>query len=214
MVEKIAQMVMGIRQKIGAHQEVEAGTMLDQAFLDLVGLGPLEVSRLSETELLALLTKDDPTQVLREKSLLLVALLEEAARLQAAQGHEAESHACRIKALDLLLTVQLQDIDFELPAFVPRIGAMHDEMAEVALPLRTLAGLWRFYERTGAYARAENVLFALLEAEPENAALRSEGRAFYERLLRESDTWLEKGDLPRKEVEAGLAELLKRSSVA
>src|SRR5581483_7332199 len=214
MVEKIAQMLMGVRQRIAAHETVEAGVMLDQAFLDLVGLGPEAVSRFSETELLPLLTRDDPTQVLREKSLLLITLLEEAARLRAAEGREAESQACRIKALDLLLTIQLQDFDLELPAFVPRIGALHDALAEVALPLHTLAGLWRHYERTGAYARAEDVLFALLEAEPNNAALHSDGRIFYERLLRQSDASLESGNLPRKEVEAGLAELRELGSRA
>jgi Family of unknown function (DUF6483) len=213
MIEKIVQVLMGIREKMSEHNEVEAEQMLDQVFRELVGLGPLEVSRLSEMELLALLMKDDPTQVLREKSLLLVALLEEAARLRAAQGHTAESQACRIKALDLLLSIQLQDVDLELPAFVPRIGAMHDELSEAGLqlPLRTLAALWRHYERTGAYARAEDVLFTLLEDEPDNPALRSEARAFYERLLRQSDASLEAGNLPRKEVEAGLAELVTRA---
>jgi hypothetical protein len=215
MIEKIVQVLMGVREKMSEHNEVEAEQMLDQVFRELVGLGPLEVSRLSEMELLALLMKDDPTQVLREKSLLLVALLEEAARLRTAQGKSEESETCRIKALDLLLSIQLQDVDLELPAFVPRIGAMHDELSEagVTLPLRTLAALWRQYERTGAFARAEDVLFKLLEAEPENTALHSEGRAFYERLLRESDASLEAGNLPRKEVEAGLAELGTRMPI-
>ena len=214
MIEKIVQVLMGIREKVSEHNEGEADQMLDDVFRELVGRGPLEVSRLSEMELLALLMKDDPTQMLREKSLLVVALLEEAARLRAAQGKLDESEACRIKALDLLLSIQLQDVDLELPAFVPRIGAMHDELLEagLSLPLRTLAALWRHYERTGAFARAEDVLFKLLEAEPDNTALQSEGRAFYERLLRESDRSLEAGNLPRKEVEDGLEELAARIS--
>jgi len=43
-----------------------------------MGTGPHEVSRLSETALLARLIQGEPTQVVREKMLLLTALLKEA----------------------------------------------------------------------------------------------------------------------------------------
>ena len=112
-----------------------------------------------------------------------------------------------MKALDLLLTLQLQDSDFELPEFVPKIDLLRDELSDVSLPLQTLAALWRHYERIGAYARAEDALAELLEAEPANADLVVEAKAFYQRLLRQSDSTLEAGNLPRPEVEAGLAGL-------
>jgi Family of unknown function (DUF6483) len=207
MVEEFARMLARIRERLAAHNEGEAAVILDQAFLALVGTGPEAVSQLSETELIALLAKDEPTQVVKEKSLMLVALLEEAAQLNDLRGREAESQACRLKALDLSLALHAEDLDSELPSFVPRIGRLHEELGNAALPLRTRAALWRFYEMNGAYARSEDELFALLEAEPHNEALQREGLAFYQRLLLRSDAALESGNLPRAEVEAALSEL-------
>jgi len=173
----------------------------------LVGTGAEAVSRLSETELLARLTMEGPTHVVREKALILVTLLQQAGEVHAAAGREAQGQECWMKALDLLLTLQLQDSDFELPEFVPKIDLLRDELSDVSLPLQTLAALWRHYERIGAYARAEDALAELLEAEPANADLVVEAKAFYQRLLRQSDSTLEAGNLPRPEVEAGLAGL-------
>ena len=171
-------------------------------------LGPgVDVTRLSETELLALLTIEGPTQVVKEKTLVLVALLQEAGTVRVAGGQESEGQACWLKALNLLLTVKLQDADLEFPEFVPKIDFLRDELREVELPLQTLAALWRHYERTGAFARAEDTLSDLLEAQPDNPELRFEAKAFYERLLLESDSALESGNLPRAEVEAALVAL-------
>ena len=209
MIERFAQMLDRIRGEIGGRNHAEAAVLLDQAFQELAGAGPDAIARLTDTELLALLTRDEPTQVLRHKTLLLVALLQEAGRLraEAQPPRDEEARACWIKALDLLLNIHLQDTEFEFPEFVPKIELLRQQLADAPLPLRTLAALWRGYERTGAYGSAEDVLFALLEAEPDNSDLRSEAVAFYERLLRESDAALVAGNLPRSEAQAGLEQV-------
>ena len=207
MIEEWGAMLRRTRKQIDAGEHPAAGEELDKAFLDLVGTGAEAVSRLSETELLARLTMEGPTHVVREKTLILVALLQQAGEVHTAAGREAQGQECWVKALDLLLTLQLQDADFELPEFVPKIDLLRDQLSGVALPLQTLAALWRHYERIGAYARAEDALAELLEAEPANPDLIVEAKAFYQRLLRQSDSTLEAGNLPRPEVEAGLAGL-------
>jgi hypothetical protein len=63
------------------------------------------------------------------------------------------------------------------------------------------------YEVTGEFGKAEDCLFAMLEAEPGNAALVEFGIDFCERLRGQSDASLASGNLPRAELEAGLAEL-------
>jgi hypothetical protein len=207
MIEEWGAMLRRTRKQIDAGDHPGAGEELDKAFLELVGTGAEAVSRLSETELLARLTMEGPTHVVREKALILVALLQQAGEVHAAAGREPQGQECWTKALDLLLTLQLQDADFELPEFVPKIDLLRDQLSGVALPLQTLAALWRHYERIGAYGRAEDALAELLEAEPANPELIVEAKAFYQRLLRQSDSTLEAGNLPRSEVEAGLAGL-------
>jgi hypothetical protein len=78
------------------------------------------------------------------------------------------------------------------------------------LPLETQALLMQHYERSGEFGKAEDALFAMLEAEPGNAGLVGFGVSFYERLQGQSDAGLATGNLPRPELETGLAELRKR----
>jgi hypothetical protein len=75
------------------------------------------------------------------------------------------------------------------------------------LPFELTVLLWRFYEQNGDFARAENVLFELLEEYGVTETVIPHGVAFYERLLARSDFELSSGGLPRDEVEAGLREL-------
>jgi hypothetical protein len=50
----------------------------------------------------------------------------------------------------------------------------------------------------------------MLDAEPENGPLLELGVSFYRRLNTQSDIQLADGNLPREEVETGLADLIAR----
>ena len=67
--------------------------------------------------------------------------------------------------------------------------------------------LMEHYERAGAFAQAENALFAMIESQPQNKAVLESGRAFYHRLLSKSDAVLAAGDLSRDELEQGIRDL-------
>jgi hypothetical protein len=77
--------------------------------------------------------------------------------------------------------------------------------------MRTQASLMQHYERNGEFAKAEDALCAMLEAEPGNDLILEFGTMFYRRLLVQSDAALARGNLPRAEVEEGLKELLQRT---
>jgi Family of unknown function (DUF6483) len=205
MVQELGEALRRVQRRIEARALAEADVELDEAFQKLMSTGVEAAAGLSETELLAKLTLDGPTQFVKEKALILVALLQEAGRVQAEAGREEEAQARWIKALNLLLNLRMQDTEFEFPEFVPKIDFLRDELSDAELPLQTLAGLWRHYEHIGSYGRAEDVLAALLEREADNEELIVEARKFYERLLRESDAALVEGNLPRAEVIEGLA---------
>src|SRR5206468_3589032 len=79
---------------------------------------------------------------------------------------------------------------FEFPEFVPKVELLVAALGGADLPVRTHALLMQHYERTGAFAKAEDALFAMLDAEPDNAALVEFGLAFYQRVLAQSDTAL------------------------
>lgn len=188
----------------------EAAEALDAEFQKLAGGGAQAVARLSETELLARLIEGEPTQVVRQKVLVLTTLLKEAGDVAAGQNRPDESRACYLKALHLLLDTLAREDVFEFPEFVPKVELLLAALQGEVLPVRTHALLMQHYERTGAFAKAEDALFAMLEAEPDNVALIEFGLAFYQRVLTQSDAALDAANLPRAEVDEGLKELQRR----
>ena len=193
-------------------QFAKAEVELDEAMQLLVGFDLKRLAALSDSELLVELLKGEPTQVLREKGLLLVALLERAGDIDAAQSRLAPSGLWYVRALNLQLQILSRDGSLELPQYVPKVEALARKAKELLprLPAETSLALMQYYERTGQFAKAEDELFASIENRDPSTAWIEFGIQFYERLLRQSDLSLELGDLPRPEVQAGLAELKSR----
>ena len=209
MIEECLRALARIRSLKQAQRWDEASVELEAEFKKLVGDGAQTVARLSETELLARLMQDGPTHVLREKTLILTTLLAEAGDMAAAADRFEESQQCYLKALHLLLDALARGEGVECPEFVPKVAMLVAGLSP-PLPLRTHALLMQHYERAGDFAKAEDALFALLDAEPANDAMVEFGLEFYHRLLAQSDASLNHGNLPRAEVEEGLKELQGR----
>jgi pentatricopeptide repeat protein len=74
----------------------------------------------------------------------------------------------------------------------------------------TYAMLMRHYELAGEFGKAEDALFSMVEEEPDNLGLLDFGIGFYQRLQGKSNDALLTGNLPRVELEAGLAQLAAR----
>jgi len=209
MIEEFVAALTRISSLKQGQQWTEAARNLEAEFKRLIGDGS-KVESLSETELLARLMHDGPTHLLRDKTLMLVTLLKEAGDVAAAENRLDASRECYLKALHLLLDVLARGEVFECPEFVPKIEMLVTVLQPVRLPARTQAMLMQHYERTGEFAKAEDALFAVLEASPHDDALVKSGMAFYQRLLAQSDAALSAACLPRAEVEEGLKELQRR----
>jgi hypothetical protein len=209
-IEQFIQALARLRSLKQEGRWQEAAGSLDEEFKRFVGLDAQASAKLSETELMARVIQGEPSLAVRDKTLLLTGLLKEAGDVAAAQERLEESHAWYLKGLHLLLETLGREEVFETPGCVPRVEAFVSALAGTPLPLATEARLMQYYEYLGEFGRAEDALFAMLEQEPANPALIDFGLAFYERLRRQTDASLEAGNLPRAEVEAGLAELGQR----
>ena len=210
MIEEFMQALARIRSLKQSQHWQEASGELDAELKKLVGDDARAVARLSETELLARLMQDGPTHALRDRTFILATLLAEAGDVAAGKDQSEAGRECHLKALHLLLDVLGRDEVFECPSFVPKVALLRERLRSEPLPLRTLAMLMQHYERTGEFARAEDELFAMLDAEPDSEAIAKLGMAFYQRLRAQSDTTLAAANLPRPEVESGLSELQQR----
>lgn len=200
--------IAGLRAN-GQYEQVEL--LLDQVLRQHLGFGGDTPGRLSADELIALVrlgqTASVDEAVITKRLLLLGAILRERAELSVAQGNPDEAADFAAKALRVELTVLVEeehDDERARAALDPLLGLL----ADYEIPGSLKEQLWLFHERQGEFADAEDWLFALLESQP---TMLPEGIAFYERLAALPDEALRRGDLPRDEVVAALAELRARS---
>jgi hypothetical protein len=214
MIEELRRVIEAIvsHREEGRWREV-AGTV-DEQFRRLVGAGAAEAVRLSETELTARLMGGEATHIVRDKMLFIIRLFKEAGDAAVAQDRLGEGHDLLLKGLDLLIGTYWGEEPSEHADFAPPVEAFLGALADTSMPPRTKAMLMHHYEKAGAFAKAEDALFALLEAAPGNAEVVDWGITFYERLQRRSDAALEGGNLPRSELDAGLTELRARRDAA
>jgi hypothetical protein len=207
MIEDFFQALSRIKSLKNAQQLREAEGSVDQEFQRLIGIDGQTASRLTETELLAKVVQGEPTMAVEEKTLILATLLKEAGDVLTEQGRRAEGQTSYLKGLHLLLDTLARGELFESPQFVPKVEEFVLALGDAEFPLATYARLMQHYERTGEFAKAEDALFAMLDAEPNNGPLLDHGISFYKRLENQGDKLLEEGNLPRAEVDASLADL-------
>jgi hypothetical protein len=186
----------------------EALQAIDLEIERISGLDAYGLSHLTENELITGAGLGETPADGHAKRMALATLLAKAGEIYADQGDGETAYRCTLGALDLRMAIPPDGNGSDLPVELPTVTALVAALDNYALPPATHLRLFRYYEQTGHYAGAEDLLFDMLDAEPDSPELYQLGIAFYHRLLAQPDGALEAGNLPRQEVEAGLAELL------
>ncbi len=212
MIEEFFRTLAKLKEQKEQQQWEEAELTLEEEAKRLTGLDIEMLITLSDTELMARLLQMGEIHAHRERSLMLARVLIEWAGVREAEGGEAEAETARLirlKALHLMLHTAMRSEGWEWPEFVPAIDIVSERLGREALPLQTHGLLMQHFERSEQFAKAEDSLFAAQDLAPFSPELRQIGISFYQRLLAKADAALERGNLPRPEVEAGLDEWLK-----
>jgi hypothetical protein len=184
-----------------------AHMVLDQAYRQLIGLAPEAVLERDPNDLIARLRFGEAPAAGRDKCLALATLLRASGDTAAAQGDSATAANAYHKALLVLLDTALRDPNLALPAYVPTIESLDAELSGHTLPVTTQQELLLYYEQAGVYAKAEDILWAMLQAAPGDCELVGFGRGLYARLQQLDNAALLAGNLPRDEVDGGLIDL-------
>jgi len=191
-----------------------AARRADLALRELLNVGADSVVGLTDGEILARLAVGDPPPVVRDKCLLVAALLYHLGETATGRGNPDLACDCWLKSLQIVLGTHLHGGlgEGEWPAHVPTLASLLERLKGRLLPARTEAALLLHHEQRGEFDLAENALFRLLDAvEPAGVpAVVELGTAFYRRLSVLSDTALRAGNLSQAEVNAGLAALRAR----
>lgn len=193
--------ILGLRK---ADKHEDALIYIDDLLLNTVGLTSSFINSVSDEVLLLSLSPLGTPNI--EKCLWVATLLKTEGDVYEEMGNSNESYYRYLKALTLFLEVQLHDAA-HAASFVPEIDDLLKKLSEYELPTNIGSKLFPYYELTGHYSQAEDILFELLDAQDAPRDMRAQGLAFYQRLHQKSDADLAAGNLSRVEIEEGEQQL-------
>jgi len=195
--------ILGFRQ---AQQYQGALDFIDQVFKQALGFGSDLINSVPDETLLAMLTSFNTLDI--EKCLLVASLLNAEGDVYLDQGDFDTSYYRYLKSLHLFLEVLLSHSDINDPDILAKIEELLNKLEEYDLPLEIKSHLFRYYERTGRYSQAEDILFEIIEADNTNNQadpnILEQGIAFYRRLLKKKNAELTAGSFSQEKAQVGL----------
>jgi tetratricopeptide (TPR) repeat protein len=194
--------IIGLRKR---NKHEEALIYINDLFQRMTGLSSSFINSISEETLIK--TFSPLGQLNAHACLWAASLLKAEGGIYEDLGEENESYYRFHKALFLLLEVILHEpVDSDSELF-QEVDDLLQKLADYELPIKTREKLFAYYEHIGKYAKAEDLLFELLEPSPPDAHIFVLGLDFYTRLLQKNEADLVAGNFSREEVEEGLTHL-------
>lgn len=215
MIEQFGQFWAALVRLLKEGRPQAALAEIDRTLKQALGFDTTTVDALSADELVGLVHLGHSPRLgtgrLRDRLALLGLLLRAEAEVRGALHDRERSDDRALKALQVCLVALADDGDAS-PQAAAAIEPLVARLEGRGLPPHTMDQLWQHYERVGRFAKAEDWLFALLGDDWAPADLVARGLDFYARLSARDDEDLRRGNLPRDEVAAGLAELRARQA--
>ena len=208
MIEQFGEFLLALKQLLAEDRRAQAREQLDAAYQALFGMDANFVRQAPDDYLILACGMAQVGDL--DQAILLGDLLAADGDWHALIGDYEVAQACYQKAARLLIETLLRQPFGTSATYVEKIDALVEKLEQGDVPFDLRARLFRYHERVGRYADAEDDLFSLLAESPDDVALIEDGIAFYQRLLALRDHALLLGGLPRDEVLAGLAELEAR----
>ena len=210
LIEQFAKALGSILTLKKARQFDEAQESLSRAARSLVGMDVETLLALPLDQISSFLSSGGTMD--RGRCLVIAEVLFEDGDLSQLRSDPIRAHASRLRALGLLFELFGRERRDEIPEADRYLGLMARLDAELnayePVPDVEIRRL-RYLAREGEYARAEDLLFELIDA-GDGAAVTT-GIELYEAWLKRSDAELAGGGLPRAEVEEGLSQLRLRA---
>jgi hypothetical protein len=203
LVAAIAETIARLALLRTAGQFAQAQQEIDQDLEELLGLKADLARQLSDQKIIEMLTTNEFLDVGR---LYYVAeLFRQEAEILKAQGQSSFAQISQVRALNLFLEVGFA-VENDFLEADDRIDELFDDLG-ADTPEESLFTLFDYYEQVGAFARAVAAIDLMLGRTENDPDILAEKRAFFERLLPESDDELEAGELPREEIKSQLEQM-------
>lgn len=206
MIEQMTSMIANVAGLRKEQKQKQAFELLDEMLGRFFRLNSKLLNTLSESDLISMMTVNGFLET--EKLKMLAGLLKEEGEVFDSMEQPEEGYRRYLKALQLCLAVYETE-----PTRLP--ADLRLQMDEVLvsikgfyLPAPVKKRLVPYFEASGRFASAEDMLYDLLE---EGQSVTAEGKSFYERLLAKTDSELAAGNLPREEVVDGMEEWIVKT---
>jgi Family of unknown function (DUF6483) len=181
--------------------------LIDEQSKQIFGMGIGFMRSIPEETLLSMLTSIDTLDT--EKCWLLAILLKADGDIYEDQGNASESYYSYIRSLNLFLEVSLLGTSSSDRSIIPEIDDLLSRLSDYDLPIRTRLLLFRYFDHAHKYARAEDLLFEMLETNGPNEDILAYGMSFYHQLLTKSDATLRADNFSKEKALKGLSQLEK-----
>ena len=199
--------------RLGNDEEYEeAFNTTDGSLRQLTGLGTNAWLSMETDDILANLSMQEDLGGM-ETAVFMAGIFYQEGEMKALQEDEDGADFRFLKALQLQLAILNTHPDMPMPAVIATVPILQARLAEneVLLPAQTSHALIAYYENSGNYEAAEDVVYDWIDSEPGSSEPIEAGIALYQQLLFKSYEELEAGGLSREEVEDGLEELLQEA---
>ncbi len=207
MIRQLAQVLSQILNYKKSGQWKNAQMVIDVACKQLLGLNPEIVERLNADALSDLFTYNNETDY--EKCLTLAILLTEQAEIYKNTNQTEDKIFSLYSKGFHLYKAAFKDQQLHSENNIAYAVLCCDMLTEYKLQTNLQLELFSFYKQFNYFAKAENMLYQLINQNEEDA--REHAIKFYKNLLKCDDKTLVKGNLPRNEVLEGLERIDKES---
>lgn len=205
MIHQLAQVIAKVLKLNEVKQYTEALEEIQLSSKQLLGMDLRLITSLSDTEFIRFFSLGERFEV--EKCVVTAKLLRLIGEVREGQADDIGKYHSYTTSLSLLLELLFRESETLPKEYFDEIDVLINKLSSYDLSSDLLRKLFRFYGIVRRYDAAENILFDLVESD---SGFCAEGVKFFERLRTKSDKELEEGNLPRNEVEAGIAELLRK----
>jgi hypothetical protein len=206
MIQQLAQALARVLKLSEVKQFDEALEEVQRTSKKMLGMDLRMLTSLSDEEFIRLMSLGERFDV--EKCVVIAELLRVVGDVNDLRGNEGERHHCYTTSLSLLIELLLRESGTLPKEYFDEMEMLMGKLSAYKLSVGLREKLVRYYEATGRFDAAENILFDVVKEDP---VFVTEGLMFYQRLRRKSEEDLVRGNLTHEEVEASIKDLERQT---
>jgi len=206
LIRKFSEVIEGILAMMEAGDYEKALELIDGAFKDFFRLGAKFFNSLSEENLLDMARTSSIMDV--DKCIIMAKLLMEEAKAYEKLYGKGESFFLYAKSLYLYIEAyDYVEEETDLDKYFADIDILLAKVSGYRLEEGLLRQIVRYHVKDGAFDKADNVLYEMMEDTGFSDSSREYASGIYKALLSRTDAELERGNMTRGEVLESLDDL-------